>query len=352
SFELSYKGKEAGTLLLQLTYHSNDPTHKTYKPNRPSYSGTGAPARRSIYPTKKTQNEEKPEEVEEEHVDEGPVYKPPVVEPTTPQVPMVPGAVGYPYGTLPAGGPHPLSPSATQTHFTGHHTPQVSPSAIPYGTPAVPAASPYAPGFGGYPTAAGVYPDPNLVADINKRHSFNGQQPPVQPGGFLPGYPGAPPVQQQPVVGGFPPQIGAGGIYPPTPSIPANSPYPLANPLPIAGAGGPPAGYPFAASGIYPANSNNSSNGPPSFPGSNTGGYPNAFPGNNNNTGPYNNNGGINNHSNGNLNNFNGGNNGGNSSNNSGGGYSPAPKKTNTITPSQVPAAQARPGLMFLPDEF
>ncbi|KAF9099242.1 hypothetical protein BGX27_000650 [Mortierella sp. AM989] len=331
-FELSYKGREAGTLLLQLTYFSHDPKHPTYREKRPKAangSGGGAPLRRPI--NKKT-SDEKPDDDDEERVDEGPVYKPPVVPepptpqvPATPQVPMVAAAVGYPYGTLPAGA-RPVSPSGVPSHYVGHHT-QVSPTANPYATPAMPPANPYGTpavtpanpygtvnaGYPGYPAAGGPYPDPSLAADPSKRLSFTGQ-PPVQPGGFLPGYPpvgGSPAYPQatvpgaHPGVGGFPPQVGAGGIYPPTPNPIANSPYPLANPLPIVGAGGPPAGYPFAASGAFPANSNNNNNG----------GYPTAFPGNsNNNTGPYNNNGGINNHSNGNLNNFNNNNN--NSNNN------------------------------------
>ncbi|KAF9368415.1 hypothetical protein BGX21_006596, partial [Mortierella sp. AD011] len=152
-FELTYKGREAGMLLLQLTYFSHDPKHPTNRMNRvppvpAHHSGSGAPLRRPI--NKKPKTEAEKPEVEEEHVDEGPVYKPPVVSeavtpptPAIPQVPVVPGAAGYPYGTISGGAPRPLSPSGASTPYGGHHTPQVPP-ANPYGTPAVPPANPYA----------------------------------------------------------------------------------------------------------------------------------------------------------------------------------------------------------------
>ncbi|KAG0364230.1 hypothetical protein BC939DRAFT_531523 [Gamsiella multidivaricata] len=362
-FELSFKGREAGELMLQLTYYSHDPKHPTNKMNRPppATPTNGAPARRPIHPVKESKKaDEKP--VEDEHVDEGPVYKPPVVsEPPTPQVPMVPAAA-YPYGTLPTGAGRPVSPSA-QGHYVSHPTPHVPP-AVPYGHPA--AANPYGANpaaYPGYPTAGGApaYPDPALGADPSKRVSFPGQ--PVQAGGFLPTVypphsPGFPPQApgQAPVAGayspafpphspGFPPN----GPYPPVSNANVNSPYPPAQLLPNNQGmpnNGPPAGYPFAApGGVYPPNSNssNNSNGSngsgPGFPGQQQGfsqggpgfptgpgnnSFPGAFPGNNNNNSgnnhPYNNNGGnMDSHSNGNLNNMNnngGFNNGGNNFNN------------------------------------
>ncbi|KAF9945553.1 hypothetical protein BGZ70_003742 [Mortierella alpina] len=312
-FELSYKGREAGMLMLQLTYYSHDPV---------------VPA----------------------------------------QVPMV-SAAGYPYGTLPAGAGRPVSPSG-QNHYVGHHTPVVPP-VNPYGQPAAP-ANPYAANnaYPGYPTAAAPgYADPNLGADPSKRLSFTGQ-PPAQPGGFPAagypanqGYPAQVPGQQTgfpPQTGGFPPQVNnafpaPGGGYPPATAVP-NTPFPAAHPLPGSqGGGGPPAGYPFAASNIYPPNTSNSginTSGPgfpgqtppqgfpqggPGFPGpaNNSGNGNNAsfnggFPGNNNNNnnniGPYNNAGGINNHSNGNVNNmnqnnFNNGSGFNNNNNNNAGGF-------------------------------
>ncbi|KAI1317235.1 hypothetical protein EDD11_008827 [Mortierella claussenii] len=350
-FELSYKGREAGMLLLQLTYYSHDPKHPTNKMNRGSHTpvSSGAAARRPIHPVKKTKAEEKP--AVEEHVDEGPVYTPPVVPeppvvPQAAQVPMVPGATGYPYGTMPAGAGvpglgRPVSPSG-QGHYVGHHTPQVPP-ANPYAMPgANPYGAPVAGGYPGYPApGAGPYADPN--ADPSKRLSFPGQPavPPPQ-GGFLPGYPpaatGAPGYSPQaPGAPTFPPQSSpgylpqiAGGVYPPStgPGINpmANSPYPPAQPLPNGG-GGPPPAYPFAASGVYPPNSNNSSNG--GFPQNNNNSnnnnnnqnFPGVYPGNSNSssTGPYGNHGGINSHSNGSVNNMNNNNNNGfNNSNNNG----------------------------------
>ncbi|KAG0060217.1 hypothetical protein BGZ92_006773, partial [Podila epicladia] len=113
-FELTYKGREAGQLLLQLTYYSHDPKHPTNKMNRVSAPASGAAARRPIHPTKEQKPEEKPVE-EDAHVDEGPVYKPPVVpeapiykDPAPAQTPMV-AAAGYPYGTPVAG--RPVSPA-------------------------------------------------------------------------------------------------------------------------------------------------------------------------------------------------------------------------------------------------
>ncbi|CAO3574622.1 unnamed protein product [Mortierella alpina] len=374
-FELSYKGREAGLLMLQLTYYSHDPKHPTNKMNRTSSTPVaGAAARRPIHPAK---DGKKPEETQaaDEHTDEGPVYKPPVVpeapaasvyqDPIVPaQVPMV-SAAGYPYGTLPTGAGRPVSPSG-QNHYVGHHTPVVPP-VNPYGQPAAP-ANPYAVNnaYPGYPTAAAPgYPDPSLGADPSKRLSFTGQ-PPVQPGGFPAagypanqGYPAQAPGQQTgfpPQTGGFPPQVNnafpaPGGGYPPATAVP-NTPFPAAHSLPNSqvGGGGPPAGYPFAASNIYPPNTSNSgiNTSGPGFPGQtppqgfpqggpgflgpannsgngNNANYNGGFPGNNNN-GPYNNAGGINNHSNGNVNNmnqnnFNNNHNNGAGFNNSGNGH-------------------------------
>ncbi|KAG0319978.1 hypothetical protein BGZ97_001031 [Linnemannia gamsii] len=339
-FQLSYKGREAGELLLQLTYYSHDPKHPTHKSNRTNTAPTtGVGARRPIHPVKETKKpEEKPEERDSD-VDEGPVYKPPVVpEPATPQVPMVAPVTGYPYGTLAPGAARPVSPSGGQ-HYVGHHTPQIPPAASPYGQPAVP-VNPYgaANAFPGYPSASVPYVDPSIAADPNKRHSFPGQAP--LPGGFPPaGYPSVggavgpgpvyPPHGAVPGVSagpggfpvantGFPPQ---GNVYPPGPGA---SPYAPAQPLPITqnmgGAGpglnGPPGGYPFggpAGPGVYPPNSNSSNNS------SNSGGFNSNNGGNfnnNNNSGFNNNNAGFNN----NNNNTGFNNNGGNNFNNNNGG--------------------------------
>ncbi|KAG0050466.1 hypothetical protein BGZ83_004778 [Gryganskiella cystojenkinii] len=388
-FELLYKGKEAGQLLLQLTYYSHDPKHPTHKSNRPAASEktlNGA-IRRSIHPVKETKVEEKTPE-EDSNTDEGPVYKPPVVpeapvyqDPTIAaaamamaagQVPMVPGAVGYPYGTLPPGAPRPVSPN----HYVGHHTPQFPP-VNPYGQPQVP-ANPYAtvPGtvaYPGYPAAtaaAGMYPDPNL-GDPNKRHSFTGQPPVIPPGAVYPptGYPIAPtpaipmaypPQATSPAF----PQSGFPGGYPSGPNSNASSPYAPNQPLPIlAGAVGngpapgpgqggypPAAGFPYAAPNAYPnnnngyppqssgsmgsnnsfngsfhGNSNNNQGGNPYGTNSHSAGHVNQINNNNssnngfNNGGFGNNNNGFNNNNGNNNNNNNSNNNGFNNNNNNGG---------------------------------
>ncbi|KAF9216957.1 hypothetical protein BGZ59_007227 [Podila verticillata] len=334
-FELSYKGREAGQLLLQLTYYSHDPNHPTNKMNRSSVPASGAAARRPIHPTNQPKPEEKPVE-EDAHADEGPVYQPPVVpeapvykDPAPAQVPMV-GAVGYPYGAPVAG--RPVSP-AGHGHYVGHHTPQVPPV-----NPYAPPANPYAPtAYPGYPTA-GAYPGqiPHDPLADPKRLSFTGQpQPgypvaPVAPVVPVAGYPPSQAYPPQVPVSGFPsqgnsPSFPPSSVYPPqntgfpNTGYPATgaSPFPAAQQLPITqglgGAGGPPAGYPFAASNVYPPN--NANNG---------GSGPGSFPNNNNNFGNNNNNN-NNNSSNGNFggnNNFGGnGNNGGNFNNNNGGNF-------------------------------
>ncbi|KAK3826190.1 MAG: hypothetical protein J3R72DRAFT_479444 [Linnemannia gamsii] len=292
-FQLSYKGREAGELMLQLTYYSHDPKHPTHKSNRTNSAPTsGVGARRPIHQVKEAKKpEEKPVvHSDDEGVDEAPVYKPPVVpEPATPQVPMVAPVTGYPYGTLAPGAARPVSPSGAQ-HYVGHHTPQIPPAATPYGQPAVP-VNPYgAPTtYPGYPSASVPYVDPSIGADPNKRLSFTGQGP--LPGGFPhAGYPAVggpvgagpvyPPQGVVPPIGagpggfpvanaGFPPQ---GNVYPPGP---AASPYAPAAPLPIThnmgGAGpgpnGPPGGYPFGGPSAYPPNSSSSNNS------SNSGGF-------------------------------------------------------------------------------
>ncbi|KAG0013929.1 hypothetical protein BGZ81_000760 [Podila clonocystis] len=81
-FELKYRGREAGELMIQLTYYSRDPQNPTNRLNRP---GSELPTRRPIHPTNA-----KPAKVEPQHAtsdpkptvtstEDGAVYKPPVV---------------------------------------------------------------------------------------------------------------------------------------------------------------------------------------------------------------------------------------------------------------------------------
>ncbi|KAF9131901.1 hypothetical protein BGX30_012906, partial [Mortierella sp. GBA39] len=232
-FQLSYKGREAGELLLQLTYYSHDPKHPTHKSNRTNTAPTtGVGARRPIHLAKETKKpEEKPEERDND-IDEGPVYQPPVVpEPATPQVPMVAPVTGYPYNTLAPGAARPVSPSGGP-HYVGHHTPQIPPAATPYGQPAAP-HNPYAAAtaYPGYPAASVPYVDPSIAADPNKRHSFPGQPPLV--GGFPPaGYP---------AVGGA---VGPGSVYPPQGVVPGVGAGPGGFPGANAGFPGAHAGFP------------------------------------------------------------------------------------------------------------
>ncbi|KAF9925757.1 hypothetical protein FBU30_004499 [Linnemannia zychae] len=343
-FQLSYKGREAGELMLQLTYYSHDPTHPTHKSNRThSAPTTGVGARRPIHPVKDNKKvDDKPVEHDSD-VDEGPVYKPPVVpEPATPQVPMVAPVTGYPYGTLAPGAARPISPSGGQ-HYVGHHTPQIPAAATPFVQPAIP-TNPYAAtsAYPSYPAASVPYVDPNIAADPNKRHSFPGQvplaggYPPAgypSTGGAVGGGPGYPPQSVVPPVGagpggfpvantGFPPQANT------FPSGPAASPFAPAAPLPITqnmgGAGpvpnGPPGGYPYGGPAGYPPNSNGSNNSNGGF--NNGGNFNNTNTGfNNNNGGNFNSNqGGFNNMNNNGGNFNNGGFNNNNSNNNNSGG--------------------------------
>ncbi|CAO3564977.1 unnamed protein product [Mortierella alpina] len=286
-FELSYKGREAGELMLQLTYYSHDPKHPTNRMNRAAPStpipanGT-APARRPIHPTSgpakvvspsvSSTPPSAPAAAISTHTDGGPVYRPPVGTGSTAL-----GAGAFPHGgrTSPVG--HGLS------------LPQTSPQFQPGTTPAQQQYQ-YATmnGFPGYPNPV---PVPYPPVDPNKRLSLPNQlQPPQQPHQNLPpsqvyppvGYPtnnnisGGYPPQQFNTVTGYPPQQwglqnnNGHSLYPPTinggypprqgyPPInnnlyPPGIPQPassLSTSLPSTGLY-PPVGYPFAASNLYP----------------------------------------------------------------------------------------------------
>ncbi|KAG0213662.1 hypothetical protein BGX28_003815 [Mortierella sp. GBA30] len=296
-FELSYKGREAGELMLQLTYYSHDPTHPTNKMNRPRpstpvpASGTTS-ARRPIHPLNG------PAKVFEASsssatpvasmsaaittVEGGQIYRPPVV--TEPAPVAVPVAPVYPQG----GRASPVG----QGQYAAQPT-QFPPGIVP--GPQRPLGSrPYTTmtGFPGYPNPnSGPYPP----VDADKRLSLPAQLQQQQQQQFTPmqgypavGYPNStssgsvyPPQQFNPV-GGYPPQqwssqnnSGGNNLYPPTlnpgyppqqfshqgyPPISHNNLYPptmpqpssaLSTSLPSTGLY-PPVGYPFAASNLYP----------------------------------------------------------------------------------------------------
>ncbi|KAF9349000.1 hypothetical protein BGX34_002123, partial [Mortierella sp. NVP85] len=306
-FPLVFKGREAGEVMLQLTYFSYDPKHPLFKAGRKPQTpttGSTAPLRRPLIKEPKKADPKPPAEAE--HVDEGPVYKPPVVaEPPAP-TPQLPAAGYNPYpGTLPPGALRPVSPSG-QGHYVGHHTPHV-PAATPF-MPAATPAMPFAPNPaaypGGYPAGGpapgGPFPDPALSANPSKRLSYPNQPHLPQPGGFLPGAAGYPPQAPVPGVGGFP-----GSPYPPA-SVYPPQPAPSVN-------NGPPAGYPFGASNMFPPNGGNNNNNNNANNGGNNNNFSGGFPGGNNQGGGNMN---FNNSSNNNNNNFN---NGGNNGFNNGG---------------------------------
>ncbi|KAF9953538.1 hypothetical protein BGZ72_005348 [Mortierella alpina] len=288
-FELSYKGREAGELMLQLTYYSHDPKHPTNRMNRaaaitPSPANGSAPARRPIHPTSgpakvispslsSSSTPPAPAAATSAHTDGGPVYRPPVT--TEPALSAVPVAGVYPHGGR-------ISPVG-QGSYIAQASPQFPPGNAPgqqqyqYAT------------VSGFPGYANPYPRPYPPADPNKRLSLPNQ--PLQQQHFPStqvyppaGYPpnnnlgGGYPPQQFNTINGYPPQqwgfqnssSNGGNLYPPTinggypprqgyPPI-NNNLYPpgipqatssLSTSLPSTGLY-PPVGYPFAASNLYP----------------------------------------------------------------------------------------------------
>ncbi|KAF9570515.1 hypothetical protein EC968_001737 [Mortierella alpina] len=300
-FELSYKGREAGELMLQLTYYSHDPKHPTSRMNRaapgtPIPANGTAPARRPIHPTSgpakvvspsvSSATPTAPAAATSLHTDGGPVYQPPA-------------------RTEPA-------PSAVLV--AGVHPPGVRMSPVGQGSYNIAQVSQFSPGntlgqqqyqyatMSGFPGYASPIPGPYPPVDPNKRLSLPNQlQPPQQqlpPGQMYPpvAYPinnnisGGYPPQQLHTVNGYPPQqwglhsnnSNGQNLYPPTinggypprqgyPPInnnlyPPGIPQPassLSTSLPSTGLY-PPVGYPFAASNLYPPT--NTSGYPPSNP--------------------------------------------------------------------------------------
>ncbi|KAF9162850.1 hypothetical protein DFQ26_003198 [Actinomortierella ambigua] len=322
-FQLSYKGREAGELQLQLTYYDFDPSHPLNKKGRSTE--TGKPGRRALHGTKILKPESKFVEVEEHEDDKGDVYQPPKVaetpvyqEPAPPaQTPMV--GHNYPYaghaaghtaaghtvghpGASPMPG-RPVSPAGTTGgHYVGHHTPQGGYPAGGHGANPNPYTSPTN-GYQGYPAAQTS--SPYSQDDPSKRLSFNGSQQPVA-GGYPPstqgGYPsfnqGGPPSHTG---GGYPPanNLHAGGFpgantntntnnngnlggypgagnvnsggYPNAMNI--NSPYPQTQQLPMSsspGSHGGPGGYP-SSTGLHYSNTTNNVNSTTNNFGSNVG---------------------------------------------------------------------------------
>ncbi|KAG0084842.1 hypothetical protein BGZ92_009528 [Podila epicladia] len=311
-FELKYRGREAGELMLQLTYYSRDPQHPTNRLNRP---GSELPIKRPIHPTSA-----KPAKVEPQYAtsdpkpavtsaEDGAVYKPPVVvsEPYAPH--PYQAQAGYPYATVtqgsipvagrpvsPAGRPfspagRPVSPAG---HYVGHHTPHITPNNSyaqqhqeqPYPNNGYPAYPPIASqgayadpskrlsGQGyppaSYPTNQGYPPQGGYPPQISGGYSpFNsGGYPPQNQGGYPPQNQGGYPPQNQGGYlpqnqGGYQPQNQGGyqpqnqGGYPPQ-----NQGYPPQNNGGYPPQGGPPPGYPFAASNVYPPSSNSGSGYP------------------------------------------------------------------------------------------
>ncbi|KAH7043109.1 hypothetical protein BKA57DRAFT_120979 [Linnemannia elongata] len=304
-FELTYKGREAGELQLQLTYYSFDPKHPTHRANRlskpPPASNSGTPARRPLHPTNGTTKvEDSPSAsvsavttpssttvstaTNPSSIHDAPMYRPP--ETTGPAL-SVPAAGGlYPYGPgqqngriSPLGndGRVPLLGHDGRVSPIGHdgrlspsgHNGRISPS---------------------HQNHAGGYPSPYHQHPIQQQHQMQAPTalyPPVGSGYPPAGYSGYPPQQNQSV--GYPPMQntmnqgyppianpGLGQLttgYPPS-MFPSNTGFP---PMPSGGhvgglyppvqrpihmtsistgpamMGYPPVGYPYGASNVYPA---------------------------------------------------------------------------------------------------
>ncbi|KAF9580119.1 hypothetical protein BGW38_003364, partial [Lunasporangiospora selenospora] len=252
-FELTYKGREAGELMLQITYFSHNPSHWTHKNNRPSMKTSeatlGAPLRRPIHPLNPHR-----------------ISTPPPVASST---------------SSPSTAPHPNA-APVPGHNPSYPNGRVSPSGqSPYGSYGADGTVSNTGGFAaGYsPQLQGsLHQDPDPHKHLSLQHP---QQQHLQGGGYpQAGYPNRqsyPPNTPQPP---FPPQIvgGAGGGYPSAyntfngyspMNYPINGGYPpmgtinsgyAPQPLPhggyppIGGGGGsngfPPVNYPFAATNL------------------------------------------------------------------------------------------------------
>ncbi|KAF9959636.1 hypothetical protein BGZ65_000218, partial [Modicella reniformis] len=251
-FELHYKGREAGEIMLQLTYYSHDPTHPTHKtnhaPSTPVPAGTGAPLRRPIHPTKAHPDQSSTPSLQptttSSSSDNGPVYQAPVVTASAPSA--------HPYGSTPptagivGGMGGRISPSGQ--HYAGHQSPTNN-GPHPQQLQQFPAGvSPYVT-MNGFPSYPNAHPGPGPgypPVDPNRRHS--GGYPPI---GYVNnvnhagGYPPQQPMQQ--TQGGYPPQFNAGNNgYPPQMNN-FNNGYP-----PIHNNNNTQIGYPPNNSNLYP----------------------------------------------------------------------------------------------------
>ncbi|ORZ27891.1 hypothetical protein BCR41DRAFT_346184 [Lobosporangium transversale] len=299
-FELHYKGREAGELMLQLTYYSHDPKHPLHKMNRAPSTPipAGTPLRRPIHPSPHGTSDHSPSVESTTSVssvtttateDSELVYKPPVAtEPTA-------YAGGYPYVNSTSAGAPPtlggrISPVGQNPYNSYSASPYMSMNDFP-GHPNLSAGQPFFP-QGAYP--AGYPPHMNVAAsDVNNIH-----------GGGYPPRPtvnlhGVYPTPQYNAVNGYPPQLGNNAFntgyppqnntYPPQqvppPFMPINNninnvndayrplnnsitnlyppvqPQPQPQPVinnqvsPPNGTGYLPPVYPFATSNLYPSNS-------------------------------------------------------------------------------------------------
>ncbi|KAF9187401.1 hypothetical protein BGZ51_001307 [Haplosporangium sp. Z 767] len=281
-FPLLYKGREAGELMLQLTYYSHDPTHRTNKMNRTPHTPvphSGAPLRRPIYPNNGTARRPTPSptpsppqpsaapataQVPASTQDDGPIYRPP---PMTEPAPIPPTIPAHPYGGR-------VSPSG-QSPYGTHMAPNVP---LNQHQQLPPGASPYAT-TNGYSSlqspspAAGVY-------DPNRRLSLPSQQQLYPPIGYpchgnvnnnAMGYPpqfntvnGYPPQQNNGMATGYPPQQGNGMAtgYPPQQSNGTATGYPPQQSNGMA-AGYPPQQSNGMATGYPPQQNNGMATGYP-----------------------------------------------------------------------------------------
>ncbi|KAF9124305.1 hypothetical protein BG015_005114 [Linnemannia schmuckeri] len=306
-FELTFKGREAGELQLQLTYFSFDPKHPTHRANRPSNpppASNGAPPRRPLHPTNGPTNvEDSPSSsvsaattpgsttvansTNPSFIHDTPMYRPPETTGPSLSVPVAGGL--YPYGpgqqnvtisplgndgrasllghdgrVSPIGHDGRLSPSGQngrispshQKHATGYPSPyhqhQMQHQMQQQHQMQAPAAL-YPPARSGYPPAgySGYPPQQNQsVGYPPMQNTVNQGYPPIANAGFghLPtGYP----PSSFPSNMGYPPMPSGGhvgGLYPPV-----QRPIQMTNvPTGPSSMGYPPVGYPYGASNMYP----------------------------------------------------------------------------------------------------
>ncbi|GJJ78549.1 hypothetical protein EMPS_10908 [Entomortierella parvispora] len=287
-FELSYKGREAGELMLQLTYYSHDldsPLHKQNRPpNPPVPSGTLA-GRRPIHPVNPVVAAVKADAAAAAAAKADSAAARPTTTPATALVPTAKLDSGpiYQPPSIPAAPADGRNSPSGQNQYIGHPAPQMAPN-HPFGQQLPTGAGPYGTvnGFQSFSPPQPTYPPQNAQQHRPDLYPPVGYPPhnpgyPPQQTGYPPQLPGYPPQQSgyPPQQSGYPPQQSG---YPPQQSgyPPQQSGYPPQQiGYPSQQTGYPPQQMYPPANGGYPPQHNSFSGYPPQMNNSHNGqGYP------------------------------------------------------------------------------